>query len=252
MPRLILKSKHRVLCGDSENEADVARLMHGATATLIHTDPPYGISFRSNGRIATRRFDVIANDDRILTRWIDIANQHSRGWVFVWTTWKVLSQWLAAVRPFGPMTNMVVWSKGGGGIGDLAGTFATDYELALVFNRGAKITGKRIGSVWSFSKDGASTYLHPTQKPVALAAEAIDKTTVPGDLVMDLFLGSGTTLVAAEQVERKCYGMELSAAFCDVVVTRWERLTGKKAILAPPPVAPASAPATETPAVVSP
>lgn len=114
MPKLVLRSRHRVLCGDSENEVDVSRLMAGETASLIHTDPPYGIAFQSNTRVATPKFAVIANDDRILTKWIDIAIRHSRGWAFVWTTWKVLSQWLAAVRPFGPMTNMVVWSKGGG------------------------------------------------------------------------------------------------------------------------------------------
>jgi DNA modification methylase len=129
------------------------------------------------------------------------------------------------------MTNLVVWSKGGGGIGDLKGTFATDHEMAMVFNRGAEICGKRIGSVWSFGKDAASKYEHPTQKPVALAGEAIDKTTHRQNLVYDPFLGSGTTLIAAEQLGRKCYGMEISPQYCDVIVKRWETLTGKKAEL---------------------
>lgn len=223
--------EHRLLCGDSTKVEDVERLMAGAKADMIHTDPPYGMSFQSNMRTKSKQFDELENDDKILTGWIAPAIGVSSGWVFVWTTWKVLEQWLPVVREFGKMTNLVVWSKGGGGIGDLKGTFATDHEMAMVFNRGAEICGKRIGSAWSFGKDAAASYMHPTQKPVALAGEAIDKTTHAADLVYDPFLGSGTTLIAAEQLGRKCYGMEISPQYCDVIVKRWETLTGKKAEL---------------------
>jgi DNA modification methylase len=225
---------HRLLCGDSTKAEDVERLMAGAKADMIHTDPPYGMSFQSNMRTKSQKFAELENDDKILTEWIGPAIGASSGWVFVWTTWKVLEQWLPVVREFGKMTNLVVWSKGGGGIGDLKGTFATDHEMAMVFNRGAEICGKRIGSVWSFGKDAASKYEHPTQKPVALAGEAIDKTTHRQNLVYDPFLGSGTTLIAAEQLGRKCYGMEISPQYCDVIVKRWETLTGKKAELETP------------------
>jgi len=228
---LWILGSHRLLCGDSEKDPDVQRLMNGKKASLIHTDPPYGLSFQSNMRTASDKFAVIENDDKILTGWIHPAIRHSTGWVFVWTTWKVIEQWMSAVRPFGKLSNMVIWSKGGGGIGDLQKTFATDYEIALVFNRGAALCGKRIGSVWAFGKDAAATYLHPTQKPVALAAEAIEKTTVTGSLVFDAFCGSGSTLIAAEQLNRKCYGMEISPQYCDVIVKRWENLTGKTAVL---------------------
>jgi DNA modification methylase len=229
---LWLLGEHRVLCGDSTKAEDVARVMNGQRASLVFTDPPYGMSFQSNMRTATDKFEVLENDDKILADWIPQAIKHSKGWVFVWTTWKVLEQWLPVVRPFGKLSNMVVWHKGGGGIGDLKHTFSTDYELALVFSRGAEICGKRIGSVWSFNKDGASTYSHPTQKPVALAAEGIEKTTRDGALVLDCFLGSGTTIIAAEQLGRRCYGLELEPKYCDVIVARWEKLTGKKAEVA--------------------
>jgi DNA modification methylase len=225
---------HRLLCGDSTKAKDVERLMAGAKADMIHTDPPYGMSFQSNMRTKSKRFDELENDDKILAGWVTPAIGVSEGWVFVWTTWKVLEQWLPVVREFGKMTNLVVWAKGGGGIGDLKGTFATDHEMAMVFNRGAEICGKRIGSVWSFGKDAAASYMHPTQKPVALAGEAIDKTTHPAALIYDPFLGSGTTLIAAEQLGRKCYGMEISPQYCDVIVKRWETLTGKKAELEAP------------------
>lgn len=226
---LWILGNHRLLCGDSTKTEDVKRLMAGAKASMIHTDPPYGISFQSNMRTKSKKFDELENDDKILDGWIKPAIDISQGWVFVWTTWKVLEQWLPVVREFGKMTNLVVWSKGGGGIGDLKGTFATDHEMAMVFNRGAEICGKRIGSVWSFGKDAPSTYEHPTQKPIALAAEAIDKTTLQKAIIYDPFLGSGTTLIAAEQLNRKCYGMEISPAYCDVIVKRWETLTGKQA-----------------------
>lgn len=228
---LWILGEHRLLCGDSTKAEDVARLMAGAKADMIHTDPPYGMSFQSNMRTKSKKFDELENDDKILTGWITPAIGVSNGWVFVWTTWKVLEQWLPVVREFGKMTNLVVWAKGGGGIGDLKGTFVTDHEMAMVFNRGAEICGKRIGSVWSFGKDAAASYMHPTQKPVALAGEAIDKTTHPTDLIYDPFLGSGTTLIAAEQLGRKCYGVEISPQYCDVIVKRWETLTGKKAEL---------------------
>lgn len=226
---LWIMGENRLLCGDSTKAEDVGRLMAGAKASLVFTDPPYGVAFQSNMRTASPKFDVLENDDTILTEWVAPVASVSRGWVFVWTTWKVLERWIPVVRPFGRMSNMVVWHKGGGGIGDLKHTFSTDYEIALVFNRGAEVCGKRIGSVWAFGKDAAATYQHPTQKPVALAAEAIEKTTNSGDLVLDVFLGSGTTLIAAEQLSRRCYAMEISPQYCDVAVARWEKLTGRKA-----------------------
>jgi DNA modification methylase len=228
---LWILGEHRVLCGDSTKAEDVARLMAGRKAGMIHTDPPYGMSYQSNMRTKTPKFAVLENDDKILTGWIDPAIQNSEGWVFIWTTWKVIEQWFPVVKPFGKLTNFVVWSKGGGGIGDLNKTFSTDHEIAFVFNRGAALCGKRIGSVWAVGKDAAGEYSHPTQKPVALAAEAIDKTTNKGCLVYDAFLGSGTTLIAAEQLGRKCYGMEISPQYCDVIVARWEKLTGQNAVL---------------------
>jgi len=85
--------------------------------------------------------------------------------------------------------------------------------------------------IWQISRDASSTYQHPTQKPVALPARAIGNSSPPGGLVFEPFGGSGSTFIAAEQLGRKCYGMEISPAYCDVIVKRWETLTGKKATL---------------------
>jgi len=221
---------HRVMCGDSIDYENVNKLMNNKIANLVNTDPPYGVNYQSNMRTKSDKFDVIKNDDKIL----DInpmIDKFSKGWVFIWTTWKVIDKWLDNTKSFGFPTNMVVWHKGGGGIGDLKKTFSTDYEMALVFNRGAELCGKRIGSVWKLQKDKAIKYKHPTQKPVELSVEAIDKTTKPKAVILDLFLGSGSTLIACEKLDRICYGMELDPKYCDVIVKRWENFTGKKAEL---------------------
>jgi hypothetical protein len=154
---------HRMMCGDSTSKEDVERLMNGEKADMVFTDPPYGVSYQSNMRTKSEKFSVIENDDSILTEWFELLPLVSKGWVFIWTSWKVLGTWLRETEGIGSLTNMVIWDKGGGGIGDLKKTFSSDYEVALVFNRGAKLVGKRIGSVWSVGKDHAGDYVHPTQ-----------------------------------------------------------------------------------------
>lgn len=220
---------HRLMCGDSTSIDAVDKLLEYKKADMVNTDPPYGISYQSNKREKTDKFDVLKNDDVFL----DIAPviaACSTGWVFVWTSWKVLTTWIEMFEGFGYPSNQVIWSKGGGGIGDLKKTFVSDYETALVWHRGAELTGKRIGSVWKVDKDGASTYTHPTQKPVALAEEAIDKTTRKGNIVLDLFGGSGSTLLACEKTGRKARLMELDEKYVDVIIQRYQKYTGKDAI----------------------
>lgn len=221
---------HRLMCGDSTSIDAVEVLMSGQLADMVHTDPPYGVEYQSNMRTKSEKFAMLKNDDEFL----DIApviDVCSKGWVFVWTSWKVLTQWIDQFEAFGYPTNQVIWYKPGGGIGDLKKTFSSDYETALVWHRGAELTGKRIGSVWKIGKDGASDYVHPTQKPVALPEEAIDKTTRRGAKVLDLFGGSGSTLIACEKTNRKAFLMELDPKYCDVIIKRWQDFTGRKATL---------------------
>lgn len=222
--------RHRLMCGDSTDVATVQKLMGDIKATLVFTDPPYGVEYQSNMRTKSEKFDVLKNDDQFLDI-SPIIKMFSNGWVFVWTSWKVQTKWIELFKDFGYPTNIVIWHKPGGGIGDLKKTFSSDYEVALVWHRGAELCGKRIGSVWTINKDGAQTYLHPTQKPVALASEAMDKTTDKYAVVLDLFGGSGSTLIAAEQMNRNAYVLELDPRYVDVIITRWETLTGLKAEL---------------------
>ena len=221
---------HRLMCGDSTSITDVEKLMDGDKADMVFTDPPYGYNYQSNMRVKSEKFDVLKNDDKILD-FFPLLKDFNNGFVFVCTTWKVLNKWLPLFEEYYNLSNMIIWNKGGGGIGDLKHTFSTDYEIILCSNNGAEIKGKRIGSVWAISKDNANDYIHATQKPVALSSLAIENVTKIKDIVLDVFGGSGSTLIACEQLNRKCYTMELDPHYVDVIITRWENLTGKKAVL---------------------
>lgn len=222
--------EHRLMCGDSTNRGDVAKLIDGERVNMVFTDPPYGYEYQSNMRTKTEKFDVIENDDKILN-FFPLLSGIVSGFVMVCTTWKVLDKWLPLFKRYFELSNMIVWDKGGGYIGDLKHTFGTDYEVILCSNNGAEIQQKRIGSVWSIGKDNETEYKHPTQKPVALSGEAITHTTKPGETVLDLFGGSGSTLLACEQTGRKCFMMELDEHYVDVIIARWEKLTGQTAEL---------------------
>ena len=215
---------HKLLCGDSTDSDAVAKLMDGKIADMVFTDPPYGVSYQSNMRTKSDKFEVLKNDDVFITEWINNLPLFSNGFVFVWTSWKVLKDWIEICSQIGELSNLIVWDKGGGGIGDLKKTFLTDFEIALVYHRGAAIKGKRLGSVWSVGKDGANKYLHPTQKPVGLATMAIENILPINKICLDFFLGSGSTMVASHQLNRKCYGMELDPKYCQVIVDRMIKL----------------------------
>lgn len=222
--------EHRLMCGDSTSIDAVEALMGGQMADMVFTDPPYGYSYQSNMREKSKKFDVLENDDKILDFFPNIRLL-CNGFVFICTTWKVLDKWLPLFKQYHDLTNMIIWDKGGGGIGDLKHIFSTDYEVILCSNNGREIKGKRIGSVWNIPKDSANEYAHPTQKPVKLSEFAIRNTTERGGTVLDLFGGSGSTLIACEQLDRRCCMMELDPRYCDVIIKRWEQFTGEKAVL---------------------
>jgi DNA modification methylase len=124
--------------------------------------------------------------------------------------------------------NMIVWKKNNWSMGDLSGSFAGQHELILFASKGKpKIIGKRDTDIWSFDREPPK--LHPTMKPVDLIIFALSKWQ--SGKVLDLFLGSGSTLIACEKTNRKCYGMELDPHYCDVIIKRWEDYTGQKAEL---------------------
>ncbi len=209
---------HRLLCGDSTKSEDVERLMNGEKADLMLTDPPYGInhgksgSFKASHGWSKNREKVLWDQERPTRETIISALNRAHSSI-IWG-----GNYFADYLP--PSMGFFIWDKG-----------QRDFSLADC--EMAWRSEQKAARIFSFSRakalqDGKE---HPTQKPVALFVWCIEQ--IEGaKTIFDPFLGSGTTLIAAEQLGRKCYGMEISPQYCDVIVKRWENLTGKKAVLA--------------------
>jgi len=234
---LWLLGEHRVLCGDSTSEADVSRLMNGEKADMVFTDPPYGIKVVSNtsvggggalkfggkkGKIvnSTKGFAEIIGDDTT-----DTARKFYNTCVALGFKNFIIfgGNYFTDFLP--PSMGWIVWYKKN------TGNFA-DFEMAWTsYNKASRL----YEYLWNgLSRQGSRELelvkrVHPTQKPVGLNMEILKN--YEHSLIFDGFLGSGSTLIAAEQLGRKCYGMEISPAYCDVIVKRWENLTGRKAEL---------------------
>jgi len=213
-----LLGRHRLMCGDSASIDDVGELVNGKKADLVYTDPPYGVNYQSN---MSKRFDVLKNDDEFLD-FIPCLLEYSKQNIhwYIWTSHNVYPTWREMFNDYYKHT--IIWYKGGGGMGDLEGNYASDYEMALFCHFGRKeLNGKRSGAVWEIQKDNNNSYVHPTQKPIALAAKALKHSSNPNEIVLDLFGGSGSTLIACEQLNRICYMMELDEKYVDVIVNRY-------------------------------
>ena len=209
---------HRLMCGDSTSAEDVGDLMAGQKADMVFTDPPYGMDFQSNFK--KEKFRKIENDDKILNIapivWDAMTDNAA---AYICTRWDVYPEWYVQFSEFN-IKNCVVWIKGGGGLGDLKNSYSPNHEFIIVAHKGAaELNGKRERDSWDIGRDDVNSYDHPTQKPVALSAFAITNHSEKN--VLDLFLGSGSTLIACEKLGRSCYGMELDPKYCDVIRKRW-------------------------------
>jgi DNA modification methylase len=233
---VIRLGRHFIACGDSTDEDNVRSLLkrvEGRSVGMVWADPPYGYQYQSNMRTKSEKFEVLANDDRILSDFLEPVKRLTTGWVLTCTSWKVVDKWMQATAVLGDLKNIIVWDKGGGGMGDLAHSLLTDYELILAHNRGQEIQGSRIGSVWSIGKDAASEYVHATQKPVSLLEQAFASFSKSNDLIFDPFLGSAPSIIAAQKMEgdRTVAGFELSPDYIEVICRRYESFTGQTAQL---------------------
>ena len=214
--------EHRLLCGDSTDSDQVAKLMNGENADMIFTDPPYGISYKSNKR--KDEFEYIKNDDVIDCSFLPIIPINNNSAIYVWTRWDVYGKWIELVEQSYKVTNCIVWVKQAGGLGDLE-SFWNQHEFAIYAVKGkVKLRGIRQGNTWETGDHRSKDYIHPTQKPIELAARGIEATSDIGNLIVDVFLGSGSTMVAAHQLKRKCYGMELDPKYCQVIIDRMKKL----------------------------
>jgi DNA modification methylase len=217
---------------------DVEKLMNGEKADMVFTDPPYGVSYTGglgdNGNgIESNKREMIKNDDiDLYYEAVTTANHFSNGPVFMFYADTVPFQLYAAVKDVGAkIVAMIVWKKKGG-YGALGASYKQNHEPCLIWlPKGKKLNfiGETTENrVWEMDKDGLNK-LHPTQKPVAIPKRAIGNHEA--EIVLDIFGGSGSTMIACEELKRKARLMELDEKYCDVIIKRWEQYTGKKATL---------------------
>lgn len=217
---------HFLMCGDSTNMDDIEKLLSGGDLgkvrpDMVFTDPPYNVAF--NGR--SGNFDVIENDDlsdddfrAFIKRIAENIKYLEPSTYYIWCNWK----FYGLLQEMLDFKACIVWAKNNFGMGR---GYRHQHEFCL-FNGSIDDDITNESDLWEVKKD--TNYLHPTQKPVELCGRAL-KNHKKSKIILDLFGGSGSTLIACEQLNRVCYMMELDPRYCDVIIERWERFTGKKA-----------------------
>lgn len=251
-----LLGRHRVICGDALDPAVYAALMGDERAGLVFTDPPYNVPVAGHVRVADghREFAMASGEmtEAAFTGFLETSLGHAAAYsrdgaiAYVCMDWRHMGELLAAGRSvFTELKNVCVWAKTNGGMGSF---YRSQHELVFVFKHGTAPhvntielgrTGRYRTNVWSYpgvnvfkAGRGDELAMHPTVKPVALVEDAIKDASRRGDLVLDPFGGSGTTLLAAERCGRTAGLVELDPLYVDVIVARYERYTGKRARLA--------------------
>jgi len=255
---LWLLGRHRLLCGDARSAVDFEALMDGAKADLVFTDPPYNVKIDGNvcglGTVKHREFAFASGEmskaqfTAFLAETLgNIGTMMRDGAIaYVCMDWRHMGELLAAgEEAFTELKNVVVWNKTNGGMGAF---YRSKHELIFVFKQGTAEhtnsfglgdTGRYRTNVWDYagiSSIGASRSdelaMHPTVKPVALIADAIRDCSRRGEIVLDAFGGSGSTLIASEKTGRSACLIEYDPLYCDTIVKRCEAYTGKRATLA--------------------
>jgi DNA modification methylase len=247
---------HLVLCGSAVDESAYRALLGKKRAAAVFADPPYNVPIDGNvsglGAIRHREFSMASGEmsevefTRFLARACHLLSSYSTdGSIhFICMDWRHMSEMLSAGRDaYGELKNLCVWTKESAGMG---GFYRSQHELVFVFKSGNRAHrnnvklgqfGRNRTNVWRYpgaiglrtSNEGNLLAMHPTPKPVAMVADAIMDCSARGDLVLDNFLGSGTTVIAAERTGRRCYGLEIDARFVDTIVRRWQTYTGEAA-----------------------
>jgi DNA modification methylase len=248
---------HRLLCADATQPAAFEKLMGGDRAEMVFADPPYNLRLASivgRGKIRHREFAHASGEmtaDQFIDfsrKWMSSAAQYSvNGSIhFVCIDWRHLGEiYTAGAEAYDELKNLVVWHKTNAGQGSL---YRSQHELICVFKRGhaAHVNNVQLGkhgrnrsNVWSYP--GINTFragrlddlaAHPTVKPIALVADAMRDCSRRGDIVLDPFAGFGTTIMAAERVGRRAFGIEVDQLYVDATIRRWQQLTKKDASLA--------------------
>jgi DNA modification methylase len=250
--------RHRIICGNSIEQDSFSTLLGKKRAAVAFSDPPYNVEIdgnvSGNGVVRHREFKMASGEMnefefvsfltsslRLLARFSVNGSVH-----FVCMDWRHMSELLSAGREaYESLLNVCVWVKNNGGMGSL---YRSRHELVFVFRNGKEQHrnnvqlgryGRNRTNVWEYpsantqskiSDEGNLLALHPTPKPVALVADALLDCSARGDVALDAFLGSGSTLIAAERTGRCCHGIELDPIYVDTAIKRWQRYTGDHAV----------------------
>lgn len=246
-----------IMCGDARDTDAIADLFAGQTASLVLTDPPYNVRVQGHvgGRGKTKHSEFAfasgeMSDEEFtsfLRDSVKVMQRHSDdgSLLYVFMDWRHIEILLSAGRDRGLiLKNICIWNKTTPGQGSF---YRSAHELVAVFSKPGKPAtnnvqlgrfGRNRSNVWTYP--GVNTFqtgkgddlaLHPTVKPVAMISEAIKDASRRGEIVFDPFLGSGTTLLAADKVGRRCYGVEYEPGYVDIAIRRWQQITGKDAVL---------------------
>lgn len=239
---IYILGNHRLMCGDSTSITDVEKLMDGQKADMVFTDPPYGVSY-TGGHNQKKRKGIIAdtlqgNDltdlfaDALLCATM-VTNDHSAFYIW-YANGKAVETFASFSKLPLKVRAVICWYKVKSGLGAFMSQYIPNYEPCIyAYKDGSSpqwFGASDEKTVWELKKESKNEF-HPTQKPIELPQRAIKNSSKSGDLILDLFGGSGSTLIAAEKTGRKAYLMELDPKYCDVIVKRWEDFTGKKATL---------------------
>ena len=232
---LIEIGEHRLLCGDSTDSDQVAKLMNGEKADMVFTDPPYGVSYEG-GHNKKKRDGIIADTlsgSDLSTLFQDSINTaciftHDHAPFYIWySTNKSIETFTGLSNTPISVRAVIAWYKIKSGLGAFMSQYIPNYEPCIYGHKQGKsikwygATDEK--SVWELKNDSKNK-LHPTQKPIELPERALKNSSQVGDIVYDAFTGSGSTMVAAHQLKRKCYGMELDPKYCQVIIDRMKKL----------------------------
>lgn len=237
-----LLGNHRLMCGDSTSIDAVEKLMNGQLADMIFTDPPYNADYSSRvdkarhkpwGGILNDNMTVEAFDDFLLDINTICWNILVKGGaIYECIDWKRYPQMANIFNEAFTQKAMIIWNKNYFGLGTY---YRTKHEIILFGVKGDKLNVWNAAhdemDVWDINREKTNNYQHPTQKPVTVPERAIKNSSQQANIIVDLFLGSGSTLIACEKINRKCMGMELDPKYCDVIIKRWQDYTGESAVL---------------------
>ena len=229
--------RHILMCGDSTENDNLDRLMNGKKADLVFTDPPYAIFGSSTGFVKNKDDNMIRPFFRSLLRACKyVTNYAAHIYIFCnWRTYPTLELENRSVKLV--PKNLIVWYKPNVQLGVVYQSqhefiFVLAHEEELNFHTqksDSKVRKVVDSNVWTLGVDTGAIREHHAEKPIKLMERAIKNSSESNDLVCDLFLGSGSTLIACEQTNRICYGMEIDEHYCSVIIKRWELYTGQKA-----------------------